>query len=47
MSRRAAGCSIDQALAALRGVAFTQDRPMIDVAADVLSGRITFTDSTS
>lgn len=38
-------CSIDQALVTLRGIAFTQNRPVIDVARDVLDGRITFTDS--
>ena len=39
------GCGIDQALVILRGVAFTQARPVIEVAMDVLAGRITFTDS--
>jgi hypothetical protein len=37
------GSTIDQALATLRGAAYTQNRPVVDVARDVLTGRITFT----
>ena len=37
------GVSMAQALIELRAAAFTTNRPIIDVAADVLTGRITFT----
>lgn len=37
------GISTSQALIELRATAFTSNRPITDVAADVLTGRITFT----
>lgn len=39
------GVPVDRALIELRAAAFTSSRPITDVAADVLTGRITFTPS--
>jgi hypothetical protein len=41
------GVPIDRALIELRAAAFTSNRPVTDVAADVLTGRITFTPPTT
>jgi hypothetical protein len=37
------GSTIPQALAALRAAAFAQNRPVVDVARDVVTGSIVFT----
>jgi len=38
------GGSIEHALTSLRALAFTQNRPVIDVARDVLAGRVSFSE---